>query len=119
MDYYQLLLMKAIKNMLEVAILFLVILACVLKDNAVVVLYIPFIVAFLKSGSSIHVSIWLHNYFLLLFVVQYLLCLVTFSYSSAPQVKNYPTIDQDCTQLLIAIGAVSYTHLTLPTKRIV
>eukprot|EP01022_Parablepharisma_sp_SALTPOND_P021454 TRINITY_DN424_c0_g1_i1.p1 TRINITY_DN424_c0_g1~~TRINITY_DN424_c0_g1_i1.p1 ORF type:complete len:2708 (-),score=170.36 TRINITY_DN424_c0_g1_i1:63-8186(-) len=105
-EYYQFLSMKAVKNLLEDAVLFLAVIACVLKENVFIILYIPFLFVFLKHGSTIRITLWLHDFFVLLIILQYLLSIFTFSSETAPQSRHYPTIDSDCNEVLQAFGII-------------
>jgi len=104
MNYYKYLPMKALKNFLENAILFLAIMTCVLKENGIVFLYVPVLFIYLKFGSSTKLNLCLLHYFMILYIFQYLICIVTFSTKIAPQSENYPFIDTDCNSMLDLIG---------------
>ncbi len=104
-DYYKYQFMKALKTLLEEVILFLILISCVFKENVFAMLFLGFLLVFLKNGSSLRTCIWLHNYFMGLFILQYFMSLATISDEIAPQSKYYPYINSDCTQVIRIFGS--------------
>ena len=77
--------MSAVKMIMEDLILFAILLACICKNNVVVMLYIIFVYLAIKYGSSIKQMIWLNNYMLFILIIQYILVLTNISPVIAPQ----------------------------------
>ena len=98
--YYKHLTMSALKNLLELIILFLVLLSCVWKHNIFMLLYLGFLLVFVIYGTSLKLTIWLHKYFLCLLILQYILALASISDAIAPQSNYYPYINSGCKPFL-------------------
>ena len=115
-DYYKYLFMKALKTLLEEVILFLILMSCVFKENVFAIFFLAFLIVFLCRKSSLRTCIWLHNYFVVLFVLQYLISLITISDAIAPQGRYYPFINSDCTQLLKILDTKTICPLSYNLK---